>query len=88
MPLKFLHGLRQDFLTRNAKDEHINVACRILLVPGKRTVQICLLDSLDFAEGLPDYSYRPDRFLNDLLDFGEKRILTIQMKILLAATDF
>jgi hypothetical protein len=47
LPLKFSCGLRKDFLTRSAYDEHVNVAGGVLLVKRKRTVQVCVVNSLN-----------------------------------------
>jgi hypothetical protein len=47
LPLKFSRGLREDFLTRSAYDEHVNVASGVLLVERKRTVQVCVVNSLN-----------------------------------------
>ena len=54
LTLKLSHGFCQDFLTRIADHEHIEVAGSILLVTCERAIKICLVYPFNLFEAFCD----------------------------------
>jgi PadR family transcriptional regulator len=68
LPLDFAHGFRYCFAARSADHENIDVARGILLVASEGTVQISLLNAVNFLEGLRNQRRRANGVRQRKLD--------------------